>query len=96
MIICMVSVRVRGGKAPSSTAVLPRLTGALATDPVFTVSSEVDHYRAGLKAQATKDRFVSLCSLDVINNTNCLVTNGRHGVGSRGLSFMTLLRTYFK
>ncbi|XP_003961810.2 cilia- and flagella-associated protein 91-like [Takifugu rubripes] len=26
-------------------------------DPVFTVSSEVDHYRAGLKAQATKDRF---------------------------------------
>lgn len=38
-------------------------------DPVFTVSSEVDHYRSSLKARASKDRVVSHSSLNLIYNT---------------------------
>lgn len=35
---------------------------ALTADPLFTVSSEADHHRAGLRARATTGRFVSLGS----------------------------------
>lgn len=76
-------------KAPPLRNVLVGLTLAccFAADPVFTVSSEVDHYRSRLKARASKGPVVSCCSFSSESTTLCSVINIRCALSSRVASY---------